>query len=219
MKISINLAGWLLCQGLVLSAVGTADAKTAAICPGPSVDRKSHVSLADGKPNPDMHPPSSSCHTQIKNGYPVPDASCTPGAANATLTTDVLHAPGFSTDCMRDKATTGDDKDNTYDWYGITKPSNNQGVYQICELDHLVSLELGGADTLENIWPQCGPDAVTLNRRYFKIKDQVEDYLAMRVRACHMELHDAQTAIAADWTQFLSKAQAACRGTSCKPDC
>jgi len=41
---------------------------------------------------------------------------------------------------------------------------------------------LGGGDTLANVWPQCGPDAVTLNRRNFKQKDMVENYLADQVK-------------------------------------
>jgi len=49
-------------------------------------------------------------------------------------------------------------------------------------LDHLISLELGGADTLDNIWPQCGPSGVALPQRFFKEKDTVENFLAMQVR-------------------------------------
>jgi hypothetical protein len=70
-------------------------------------------------------------------------------------------------------------------------------------LDHLVPLELGGADGLGNIWPQCGPDDVRLRDRYFKRKDQVENYLAAKVRAGQMSLDEAQRGIAADWTQSL----------------
>ena len=60
---------------------------------------------------------------------------------------------------------------------------------QVCELDHLVPLELGGADTLDNIWPQCGPNGVGLHERYFKLKDMVENYLtAPMVKAGRMDL-------------------------------
>ena len=45
----------------------------------------------------------------------------------------------------------------TYEWYGLARPYENNGDNQVCELDHLVPLELGGADGLGNIWPQCGP--------------------------------------------------------------
>ncbi len=64
----------------------------------------------------------------------------------------------------------------------IRKSRQNSDQNQVCELDHLVPLELGGADGLGNIWPQCGPDSVALNERYFKIKDRVEVYLADEVK-------------------------------------
>jgi len=65
----------------------------------------------------------------------------------------------------------------------MTNPQHNSGRNQVCELDHLVPLELGGADGMGNIWPQCGPDDMTLKNRYFKIKDRVENYLADEVKA------------------------------------
>jgi len=45
-----------------------------------------------------------------------------------------------------------------------------------------VSLELGEADTIDNIWPQCGPKNVAVARRYFKQKDHVENFLADKVK-------------------------------------
>jgi DNA-directed RNA polymerase subunit L len=111
---------------------------------------------------------------------------------------------------VRNCATTEEDKNVTYTQYGIPHPSSNTGTSQVCELDHLISLELGGADTLDNIWPQCGPNHVTLAKRYFKQKDAVENYLAEQVRTGQIELQKAQTGIASDWTQFLGEAQAFC---------
>ena len=73
-------------------------------------------------------------------------------------------------------------------------------------MDHLVPLELGGADGLGNIWPECGPDATVLENRFFKTKDRVENYLAREVRAGRMSLGDAQRGIASDWTQYLAAA-------------
>lgn len=76
----------------------------------------------------------------------------------------------------------------------------------MCELDRLVPLELGGADGLGNIWPQCGPDGATLNERYFKAKDCVENFLAGEVSAGRTSFYDAQRGIAEDWTQYLPDA-------------
>jgi hypothetical protein len=74
-------------------------------------------------------------------------------------------------------------------------------------LDHIVSLELGGADTVDNIWPQCGPAGVAWADRYFHQKDLVENYLAELVRTGGISLRTAQRGIARDWTLFLPYAE------------
>ncbi len=152
----------------------------------------------------------------MKNGFPLPDPDCTPGAINRTLTAKVLRDPEFRTSCVRNNTTTATEKNSTYHLYAIPHPQNNTGVMQICELDHLVSLELGGADTLDNIWPQCGPSRVVLIHRYFKQKDIVENYLAKQVRDGVIDLADAQKGIATDWTQFLEDAKNACTTARCR---
>ena len=125
-------------------------------------------------------PPQQTCTLHTNNGFPVPDPNCTPGAINPTLTIEVLRDRSFTTRCIRDAATQEVEKATTYEWYNLPHPSNNSGEGQICELDHLISLELGGADTLDNIWPQCGPSGVSLPQRFFKEKDTVENFLAMQ---------------------------------------
>ena len=160
-------------------------------------------------------PPSQSCTTRISNGFPVPDPNCTPGAIDPTLTIEVLKDPRFTTRCVSNAVTTEGEKALTYDWYSLPHPSNNSGENQICELDHLVSLELGGADSLDNVWPQCGPAGVTLPQRFFKEKDTVENFLAMQVRTGRMNLTGAQKAIATDWTQFLNEARRVCPEGRC----
>jgi len=171
----------------------------------------------DGTASTPLQPASNSSHcaTQIKNGFPIPDPSCTPGAINPTLTVGVLRDPSFRTGCVRSHATTEQQKASTYGPYAIPHPSNNTGPNQTCELDHLISLELGGADTLDNIWPQCGPPGVSLDQRYFKEKDGVENYLAKMVKTGQMDLGAAQHGIATDWTQYLAAARQACPGGHC----
>jgi hypothetical protein len=159
-------------------------------------------------------PPSKKCKVIKKNGFLLPDPACTPGALNETLSLEVLTKDNFKTDCVRDRAESSEKKAATYAWYKIHQPSNNTGQNQICELDHLVSLELGGADTLDNIWPQCGPSRTQLNARFFKRKDAVEHFLAKQVRDGKISLADAQRRIAEDWTQFLQAAEA-CPNDDC----
>jgi hypothetical protein len=152
-----------------------------------------------------LPPAEGSCTPREKNGFPIPDANCSPGAINPTITLEILTMKGFKTACIRDEATTPAQKRKTYGWYGLIKPERNTGLSQTCELDHIVPLVLGGSDQLENLWPQCGPSGVTLNRRYFKQKDKIEMYLAREVRDGNMELADAQRRIAEDWTQFIDQ--------------
>jgi hypothetical protein len=162
-------------------------------------------------------PPSKKCKTRKKNDFLLPDPNCTPGAINETLTLDVMTNKGFGTDCVRNQATSADKKLDTYTWYKARKPVTNTGKNQVCELDHLVSLELGGADTLDNIWPQCGPKKAILNSRYFKRKDAVENFLAGEVRNGKISLAEAQKRIAEDWTQFLDDAEACPKGDCSNP--
>lgn len=161
-------------------------------------------------------PPPHGCHTRVMNGFPTPDPACTPGAINPTVTVAVLRNPAFRTACIRQQVTTEHEKAQTYAWYSIPHPANNTGESQTCELDHLVSLELGGGDTLDNIWPQCGPPGVPLDERYFKQKDAVENYLAWRVRRGEMDLAQAQRGIATDWTQYLAQAKEHCASVRCE---
>lgn len=144
-----------------------------------------------------------------------PDPTCTPGAINPTITAEVLQNPNFTTKCVRSHATTDQQKAKTYQFYGIEHPDNNSGGTQTCELDHLISLELGGADTLDNIWPQCGPSNVALSERFFKRKDAVENFLAKQVKEGKISLIDAQRGIASDWTQFLAAAEG-CESGACE---
>lgn len=201
---------WSLIAATLLSCISLAAPKTLD-CHG--IDRKGDTPFQAV-----TLPPTGTCKTTVSNGYPIPDPTCTPGAFNPSLTLTVLKLLGFGTKCVRDKNSTPTAKAGTYDWYGIAHPTQNTGANQVCELDHLVSLEIGGADSLDNIWPQCGPDAVTLNERYFKQKDLVENFLAAPFRAgkksitlsdgTTMTLAEVQKAIAKDWTQFLPDATA-----------
>src|SRR5437660_2135449 len=206
-----------LAIGLAMNAVGArshaTDASTSntpAACAAFDIDATASESLAAGGatvPN--------TCHTRFKGEFLLPDPACTPGAVNPTVTTEVLQDPTFRTACVRGHASSSAQKNHTYDLYTIAHPNNNTGQTQTCELDHLISLELGGADTVDNIWPQCGPDGAVLSERFFKRKDAVENFLAKQVREGKMSLADAQKGIATDWTQFLAASEG-CEGAACE---
>ena len=129
---------------------------------------------------------TSNKHLSVPEGYAgkagmYPDPDITPGDTNPDVTQDSIQRNvckiGWSTSSVRNTATTEEDKAKTYDNYGIPHPKNNEGPNQVCELDHLISIENGGSDSIKNIWPQCGPGGVLLPKRYFKMKDRVENYI------------------------------------------
>lgn len=62
------------------------------------------------------------------------------------------------------------------------------------EVDHLIPLELGGDNTIENLWAQPASP-----KPGFHEKDKVEDYLHKRVCSGAMTLAEAQSVIATDW--------------------
>lgn len=203
----------LLCVVAVaalLSGSATATGTCTANCAIQGLLAKNHRTLG-----PHATPANGSCKMGEKNGYPIPDIQCTPGAINPTVTLAVLKNANFRTCCLRDKVESETAKKVAYGWYGLQAPSNNTGASMTCELDHLVPLELGGGDSMDNIWPQCGPNTASLNDRYFKQKDQVEFYLADEVKTGAMDLSKAQHAIAADYTQFLAAAKQYCASHPC----
>ena len=155
-------------------------------------------------------PSDAICSARMEHGYPTPDPRCTPGGADPSVTIEVLRNREWKTRCLRNCQTSEAQKHITYRWYGIRAPKHNSGNSQVCELDHLVPLELGGADGLGNIWPECGPNSTALEDRYFKVKDRVENYLADEVKRGRMSLQAAQRGIASDWTRYLPEANRYC---------
>jgi 5-methylcytosine-specific restriction endonuclease McrA len=211
MKLAATLAALCLIASLAQAQTATERSKEPTNCAQFHINQKGTQALHQVKV-----PPSIACKATAQNGKFVPDPSCTPGAINPSVTESVLKNPAFRTGCIRDEATTEEQKTATYDWYKTAHPSKNTGQNQTCELDHLIPLYLGGADTLDNIWPQCGPDNVALDDRYFKEKDKVEYYLGQQVREGNIGLAEAQNGIATDWTQYISKAAEFCRSGKCE---
>ncbi len=168
-------------------------------CPVPGVNSQQTTSLGTAKTG-------GPCSThKAGNGYPLPDPTCTPGAYNSTVTAAVFGNKKFTTRCVRDCITDGAMKKTTYKAYSIKQNSS-------CELDHLVPLEMGGADTLDNIWPQCGQ--APNGKDYKAIKDQIESYLAIKV-LLGMDLDSARKGIASDWTQYIGDAETFCAAKGC----
>lgn len=139
----------------------------------------------------------------------------TPGAVRTISKKEVCE--GGSTKQFRH--TTEAMKKHVYALYGVDKtqtlasedalgPKAQPPLY---EIDHLISLELGGEDDEKNLWPQpyyMHPGAHE--------KDAVENYLHREVCGGKMELQEAQREIATDWYQVYLDAHlsGAPKGTS-----
>ena len=67
-------------------------------------------------------------------------------------------------------------------------------VKEACEVDHLISRELGGQDEVENLWPQPYTQHPGAHE-----KDWLENELHKEVCAGKITLPDAQTEIKNDW--------------------
>ncbi len=116
----------------------------------------------------------------------LPDAQCTPGAIFPDATVEQICTAGYSSKVRNVSQST---KDDVYAEYGIA--SHQPGEY---EVDHLVSLELGGSNDIANLWPEPADP-----RPGFHEKDQVENYLHDQVCSGSMTLQQAQSIIAHDW--------------------
>ena len=76
-------------------------------------------------------------------------------------------------------------------------PAYSDAKSKRTELDHLVSLELGGSNDATNLWPESPP---TPNP-----KDKVENALNAAVCDGRVTLAAAQDAIASDWLTAEAK--------------
>ncbi|HEX8732883.1 MAG TPA: HNH endonuclease signature motif containing protein [Ktedonobacterales bacterium] len=121
---------------------------------------------------------------QAHNG--LPDSACTPGAIFASATVSQICQSGYASS-VRNVPTS--EKNAVYAEYGIQ--SHYTGQY---EVDHLVSLELGGSNDISNLWPELASPTPGFHQ-----KDQVENYLHDQVCAGKVSLHDAQVQIATNW--------------------
>jgi hypothetical protein len=134
------------------------------------------------KPNWGVQTRTSGCRV---NG-PFPDTACTPGDIFPEATKDKICEPGYARSVRNVSSST---KEKVYAAYGIT--SRDPGEY---EMDHLVSLELGGSNDVSNLFPEAAEP-----RPGFHEKDKVENYLHDQVCSGAMSLEEVQVQIATDW--------------------
>jgi hypothetical protein len=100
---------------------------------------------------------------------------------------DIFYKLGFNRKSVRNVPDS--EKNQVYAEYGIT--SHAPGQY---EVDHLVSLELGGSNDIANLWPELASPKPGFNE-----KDRVENYLHDQICSGAVSLQQAQTEIATNW--------------------
>jgi hypothetical protein len=126
------------------------------------------------------------------------DLTWTPGATGTTPQA-TLCSKSFHTGTVRNVPESM--KQRVCRNYGIARADCTGKKY---EIDHLISLELGGSNDEANLWPQP----------YFpkpgaKEKDVVENYLHRKVCAGRLTLAEAQHEISTDWYQVYLDINAA----------
>jgi hypothetical protein len=124
----------------------------------------------------------------------LPDPACTPGAIDPRVTpataTTTICTSGYTATVRPPVTVTDRIKRDQMAAYGIEgQPPNSY------ELDHLISLELGGAPAdVANLWPQPWEGGTNAHQ-----KDAVETHLKQEVCRGAVALLDAQRMIATDW--------------------
>ena len=130
----------------------------------------------------------------------LPDPECTPGAIDVSISQGNLGATicsyGFI-ESLRPPFNVSEPAK-----YSLMK-SYGYGGFRLhnYELDHLVPLELGGASTFQNLWPELNDYPAP---GYLNSKDEVENSLHRAVCDGQISLQEAQDAIASNWVTALN---------------
>ena len=122
----------------------------------------------------------------------LPDPNLTPGSAFDVTAQDVC-TPGYA---KKVRNVPEEMKREVYREYGIT--SHGPGDY---EIDHLISLELGGSNSIKNLWPESHRTSPW----NAQVKDRLEDKLHELVCSGQLDLKTAQQAIASNWIEAYKK--------------
>jgi hypothetical protein len=117
---------------------------------------------------------------------PIQDKACTPGAIFPDATKEQICTPGYAGSVRNVTQST---KNKVYAAYGVK--THTTGQY---EVDHLVSLQLGGNNQISNLWPEPASP-----KPGFHEKDRVENYLHDEMCKGNISVREAQIQIATNW--------------------
>ena len=123
-----------------------------------------------------------------------PNPTLTPGVVDPAKTKDLICVPGYTSQ-PGVRNVTESTKAKVFLEYKVD-PKADQ-----FEVDHLISLELGGSNDIKNLWPQAY-NTKPLNAH---VKDALENKLHALVCSGKADLAAVQHDIAADWTSAYVK--------------
>lgn len=179
---------------IVLLTLTLTGCTTTLAAPSPSGLRQVH---SPGIITVDEHLVKGQCHVitlTARSGAILPDPACTPGAIDPAVTQATINTTickrGWTATIRPPLTNSAPNKRRSLTQYGITTTA---GV----EYDHLVPLELGGANSTSNLWPEPNRTGAT---SYLNPKDNTESTLRAAVCKGKTTLAAAQNAIATNWT-------------------
>ena len=136
---------------------------------------------------------ASSGLAQRGNNPPIlPDPRMTPGSALDVTAQDIC-VPGYTKKVRNVPQAV---KEQAYKNYGILH--HGKGEF---EVDHLISLELGGSNSIKNLWPE----SYLTEPWNAHVKDALENELHKRICNGTMDMKAAQGCIAKDWISCYKK--------------
>lgn len=126
----------------------------------------------------------------------MPDRDLTPGKASYR-TIDQICKKGSAKD---ERNVSESEKTAIYQEFGVEKCGGYCSGKQGCETDHLISLEIGGANTEDDLWPEPYDGHWGAHDKH-----RLENKLHQLVCAKKITMKEAQTAISTDWVAAYKK--------------
>lgn len=143
--------------------------------------------------------------SDCKVNGPLQDIACTPGDIFPQATKTQICTPGYASSVRNVTTST---KNKVYAAYGVK--THTTGQY---EIDHLVSLQLGGSNDISNLWPEAASP-----KPGFHEKDKVENYLHDQICDGKITMKQAQVEIATNWMEVYKRMPSSGQNSSSDDD-
>ena len=131
----------------------------------------------------------------------IPNLQITPGAVRAGLSKTKICAIKWGQDERHVTAAMKRQVFAAYGYSGYDDPRCVPAGRRTCEIDHLISRELGGADEVSNLWPQ----AYGTSPWNAVLKDKLENRLHKELCAGNITLKSARDMLVTDWREGYKK--------------